>query len=360
MTRRERRGRPGAVAGNDAPRYLRYDEAEPARAGINHLRRNLEVLLREAHREGRLAVLPALNLAPRHNFGVDRPWRWETYFDFEASVLVDAAGAEHALPLAAGAPHAGGSALVLARGVPVPKSAAGRPLVARRLTDPVFGRQVRFARHGPPEVRFRPAPRVLALARGVVARLRERGGGAFCAVHVRRADRLFGPMRWLTRPARVRARLRTAGVPDGAVVYVLSDERAAGFWAPLAADYDLAVCADFAELAGVVSPNAPGGPDNYLLYEVEKQIMREASRRIETFPGAEYEPSDATLVPRAVWAVSRAARRCKNAAGEGFRRSVRGVLRGVLGPRAWAAAKGLAASRRRKDRGSAAGPARRD
>ena len=360
MTRRRRRERPRAGRGDGEPRHLRYDEEEPARAGINHLRRNLEVLLREAHREGRLAVLPALNLAPRHNFGVDRQWRWDTYFDLDASVLVDAAGAEHPLPLAAQAPEAGRPALVLDRGAPIPASAAGHPLVVRRIANPVFGKDVRFVRHGPPDFRFRPAPRVVALARHVVAGLRERGGGAFCAVHVRRTDRLFGPMRWLTRPARVRARLRASGVADGAVVYVLSDERAAGFWDPLAADYDLAVCRDFARLAAVVSANAPGGPDNYLLYEVEKQIMRAASRRIETFPVADSDGADATLVPRPVWAVSRAARRCKNAAGEGFRRSVRGILRGVLGPRAWAAAKGLAASRRRKDRGSAAGPARRD
>ena len=329
-------------------RYLRYDESRPTRAGINHLRRNLEVLLREAHLLGRLAVLPALRLAPQHNFGVDRQWRWDTYFDFEGSALVDAAGTVRALPLAAQPPPAGCPALLLPPGVPVPESVAGQPLVVRQVTNAVFGKEVRCARYGPPDFRFRPAPRVLDLARDVVARLRDRGTGEFCAVHVRRRDRLFGPMRWLTGPARVRARLQAVGVPDGAVVYVLSDERAPGFWEPLASRYELARWEDFPELGGIVSRTAPGGPDNYLLYEVEKQVMREASRRIETFPGADYEPSHATLVPPAVWTPARLARRSKNAAGEGFRRTVRLAVRGVAGPRGLGAA-GRAAARFRRD-----------
>ena len=56
---------------------------------------NLECLLREAHASGRLALLPALNLAPHHNFGIDRDWRWDAYVDFEASRLLDSAGEEH-------------------------------------------------------------------------------------------------------------------------------------------------------------------------------------------------------------------------------------------------------------------------
>ena len=343
--------RASAYGAEDPRRYLRYDETRPARAGINHLRRNLEALLREAHLLGRRAVLPALNLAPQHNFGVERQWRWDTYFDLDRSSLVDTAGTVHALPLVAKPPPAGCPALVLAPGVPAPESAAGQPLVVRQVTNPVFGKEIPCARYGPPDIRFRPAPRVLELATHVVARLRDRGGGEFSAVHVRRRDRLFGPMRWLTGPARVRARLQAVGVPDGAVVYLLSDERAAGFWAPLASRYDLARWEDFPELGGIVSRTAPGGPDNYLLYEVEKQVMREASRRIETFPGTDYEPSHATLVPPAVWMLARLARRSKNAAGEGFRRTVRLAVRGVAGPRGLEAVRRVAARFPRGGRG---------
>ena len=70
-------------------------------------RRNLECLLAEAHALGRLAILPPLRLAPRHNFGAPRAWRWETYFDLDGSVLVDAAGRPGPLPLARGAIDAG-------------------------------------------------------------------------------------------------------------------------------------------------------------------------------------------------------------------------------------------------------------
>ena len=205
---------PSGPAG-EGGRYLRYDEAEPVQRGINHLTRNLEVLLREAHLLGRVAVLPALHLAPKHNFGVDRQWRWETYYDFDGSRLVDASGKSHPLPLVAAPPSRCARALVVAAGERVPGSATGHPLIVRRITKSVFGKEVRFAAVGPPDFRFRPSPRVRQLARRVVSELRRRGGGSFHAVHVRRGDRLFGPMRWLTRPQRIRARLRAVDVPTG-------------------------------------------------------------------------------------------------------------------------------------------------
>ena len=329
---------PSGPAG-EGGRYLRYDEVEPVQRGINHLTRNLEVLLREAHLLGRVAVLPALHLAPKHNFGVDRQWWWETYYDFDGSRLVDASGKSHPLPLAAAPPSRCSRALVVAAGERVPGSATGHPLIVRRITRSVFGKEVRFAAVGPPDFRFRPSPRVRQLARRVVSELRRRGGGSFHAVHVRRGDRLFGPMRWLTRPQRVRARLRAVDVPDGAVVYLLSDERVPAFWDRLAVHYQLVRFGDFAELRGLVSATAPGGPDNYLLYSVEKQVMRGATLRIETFPGAEYEPADATLVPPAIWTLTQLGGRWSQAARRLVHRVVRGVVLGVLGPRAWAAAK---------------------
>ena len=323
-------------------RYLRYDEAEPVRRGIGHLTRNLEVLLREAHLLGRLAVLPALRLAPKHNFGVDRRWRWETYYDLDRSRMVDSSGRTHPLPLAADPPGPDSRAPAVAGGERVPPSAAGRPLVVRRVAASVFGREVRFAASGPPDFRFRPSRRVREPARRVVEELRRRGGGEFHAVHVRRGDRLFGPTRWLARPWRIRARLRAVDVPDGAAVYLLTDERARGFCDALAARYELVRFGDFAELRRLVSPKAADGPDNYLLYAVEKEVMRRAATRIETFPSAEYAPYDATLVPAAVWTATRLGSRWSQAARRLVRRVARGVVLGALGPRAWAAAKRLA------------------
>ena len=121
-----------------APGYLRYDDRRPAAAGLNHERRNLECLLAEAHALGRLAILPPLRLAPRHNFGAPREWRWETYFDLDRSVLVDAAGRTGPLPLAGGRIDAG-SLVHVGAGEPVPASAR---YAVRRVSSPVWRREV--------------------------------------------------------------------------------------------------------------------------------------------------------------------------------------------------------------------------
>ena len=349
MLRRQNRAtigaeqRPTDIAANAGTRYLRYDEVKPVSAGVNHQTRNLEVLMREAHSVGRLAVLPPLNLAPSHNFDVTRQWRWETYYDLQKSKMVDSFGKKHPLPLAFSPPDPFLDALTLPPKVRMLASAAGHPLVARRITTSVHARDVPFAAHGPPDFRFSPSPRVLTLARHVVAEICARGGGQFAAVHVRRGDRLFGPMKWLTAPARIRALLQANNVADGAVVFFLSDERNASFWEQLRPHYELVRYTDFANLRALVSPSAGGGPDNYLLYEVEKQIMRHAFRRIETFPGPEYEPSDSTLVPQTIWTVARFARRSKDAGTRLVHRLHR-LVRRIVGPRAWTAAKWLAAA----------------
>ena len=321
-----------------APGYLRYDDRRPAAAGLNHERRNLECLLAEAHALGRLAILPPLRLAPRHNFGEPREWRWETYFDLDRSVLVDAAGRTGPLPLAGGRIDAG-SLVHVGAGEPVPASAR---YAVRRVSSPVWRREVPRGAPGAVRIEMRPSARVLAVARRVVAALRRAPGG-FAAVHVRRGDRLFGPMRWLTRPGRIRRRLRSLGVEDGATVFFLSDERDPAFWRRLETHYRVVRYADFEALAALVAPGAPRR-DNYLLYEAEKAVMRAARVRVETFPGPEYEAADAVLVPAAAWWPARVARRTVHA---GLR-----LARRALGERCWSAAARVA--RRRGDRPGAA------
>ena len=315
--------------------YLRYDDRRPRAEGLNHERRNLECLLAEAHALGRLAILPPLRLAPGHNFGTPRAWCWETYFDLDGSVLVDAAGRAGPLPLARGAIDAGPPVRVGA-GEPVP---AGAGCAERRVRSPVWRRDVPGAAGvvGAVRIEVRPSARVLALARPVIAAL-GRAPGGFAAVHVRRGDRLFGPMRWLTRPARIRRRLRALGVADGATVFFLSDERDPAFWRRLEPHYRVVRHADFEALAALVAPAAPER-DNYLLYEAEKAVMRAAPVRVETFAGAEYEPADAVLVPAAVWGPARLARRTVHA---GLR-----LARRVLGERGWRAARAVRGRLRR-------------
>ena len=262
-----------------APRYLRYDAKTAIVVGMNHWLTNLECLMREAYATSRLAVLPALDLSPRHNFGVDREWRWESYVDLGESRLVDADGREHPLPLASRPPDVALPALTLNPGERMPPGAQVRRLVVRRIEHSLYRADVPEADRPPVDVRFRPAPRVRELARPMIEALTARGEGRFTAVHVRRGDRGW---KRFTVPACIQAHLKGRGVADRSVVFILSDERAPGFWEPLKEHYDLVRYTDCPRLAGLVSGADGRRPDNYLLYEVEKEIMRSAALRIES------------------------------------------------------------------------------
>ena len=282
-------------------RYLAY-EAAPDRAGINHKLRNLQWLMREAFTLGRLALLPPLELHPRHNFGVARAWRWADYFDLGASRLVDAAGAEHPLPLVDALP-AGLQGRRIGAWEPAGKACRDCDLLVRRMDSTVYAHDLAG---GVPAYgfRMRPAARVLALAGPVLDALRARAPGGFAAVHVRRGDRLAVPLvRRATQPRAVRRCLERIGVAAGATVFVLSDERDPDWWAAVAEQCNPVRSADFPALRALASPSRP---DNYLLYEVEKAVMRSASQRVETLPG-DYERADATLVPRLRWTLARPA-----------------------------------------------------
>ena len=320
----------------EGPYYLRYRDGAATAPGMNHQLGNLACLLREADALGRFAVLPPLRLSAAHNFGIARTWRWDTYFDLAASRLVAAHGAE--LRSAAGVRATVRIALeapfVLEPGERLPTAARHCSVVERRVRADVHARDVPQSGWPPPELRLVPAARVRALAAPVIAALGV--DGRFAAVHVRRGDRRYGPLRWLTRPARIARRLERLGVPAGGTVYVLSDERDARYWRAFERTagrrFTVARHADFPALAALVPPPA-ACPDNYLLYEVEKEVMRHAAVRVETFPGLAPEPADAALVPLAVWLTVRTVRRSRQAALRCVRR--------IVGERMWGVARTL-------------------
>ena len=293
------RGVPGAagraVTEAGPARYLRYEQAVAAVAGVDHQVANLTCLLSEAHAAGRQAVLPPLLLHAEHNFDICREWRWESLFDFPRSRLIDAAGRRHPLPIAAGRPAAGMRVLRVARGALAPPDAGQYGLVVRRIESRLFARDVPAAARPAVGLELRAAERVLALARPVAARLRSLDGGRFAAVHVRRGDRVREYPRLarragrqypgrLTEPAHVRSVLQAAGIGDGAVVFLLSDERDAAFWQPLQRHYRVFREVDFPGMAALLAPSEEPLPDVHLVYLASLEVMRSASLRIGTLP----------------------------------------------------------------------------
>jgi hypothetical protein len=75
----------------------------------------------------------------------------------------------------------------------------------------------------------------------------------------------------------------------GRTLFLFSNEERSGFFAPLAAKYDVRTWRDFAELlevAGLVALSAGQEyeiKERFLLYLVEQSVAQRAQRRMETF-----------------------------------------------------------------------------
>ena len=303
-----------------ASRYLRYDEVRPVDAGIDHQLSNLRCLLAEAHALERLALLPPLRLEAKHNFGIASDWSWDTYLDLDASRLVGVDGREHPLPFVRELP----TGTLSTRTVP-PRARLsaedGSELIVRQVRHEVFAREVTVTNM--PVFRLRPSTSVLRHAGPVIEKLRNRWPAGYAAVRIRRGDRLWGPMRWLMRPEKISRRLRTLGIHEDDGVFFLSDERNPDFWSQLAPHFGTVRYTDFPELAEIVGPSSSRTPDNYLLYEVEKEVMRHARTVVETFPWPGREPQQKTLVPLAIWVIARNVRKGWRSARRFVRRCVR-------------------------------------
>lgn len=287
--------------------FLQYQPCRPFVAGLKHWSSNLHCLLGEAWETGRLAILPPLVLDPKHNFGIDREWKWESYFDLDRSALIDAGGREQPLPISPHRADASLPTLVLQPGEPMPTRARRYPLAIRRIESHTFKREVPTNGWLATNLRLAPAACVLKLVWPVILHLSGLDGGRFVAVHVRRGDRLARReySRRLTEPPHIRKILQERGVADGAVLFIASDEGRQDFWDPLKKYYRVVRYVDFPSLKAIVAPSNQSPPrhgprDNYLLYQVEREIMRRAALWIETLPGFESGASGA-LVGEAEW-----------------------------------------------------------
>ena len=274
--------------------FLQYEPCRPFVAGLKHWIGNLRCLLREAWATDRLAILPPLALDPKHNFGVKREWKWESYFDLGRSTLVGAGGWEQPLPIAPRRVDTSLRTLILQPGEPMPMRARNYPLVIRRIKNFAFRREVPADGSPTTYLHLASATSVLKLARPVIHHLSALDGGRFVAVHVRRGDRLARReySGRLTKPPHIRKMLEGRGVTNGEVLFIASDEHRQDFWDPLKKYYRVVRYVSFPALKALVTqpsqalPRQPP-PDNYLLYQVEREIMRSAALWIETIPGFE-------------------------------------------------------------------------
>ena len=165
-----------------APGWLQHEWVIPVNsADLGHKTANLNSLLREAHLTHRLAVVPRLELARQHNFGIRHDWRWEDFYDFDRSRLTDAAGCVHPLPIARCRPDCA-RPLVVEAGEAVPGPERSQRWVVRRINT-VMARDSMGDRSRANEVRIElfPSQQIAELARETVAEILSspgaRGGG---------------------------------------------------------------------------------------------------------------------------------------------------------------------------------------
>lgn len=250
-------------------------------AGLNHQLANLGTLFSEAASLGRVAVVAPPNLAPVHNFGRFVGNSWETYVDLLNSRV--SVGGRCISPAWQRADDfdfgrfARRHVLKLKQGERINDAQnAAYPLIVRdfRLRIGRFwADMVDVPDLSQIEVHFVAARNVQNLAAAVASRLE-----SFCAVHVRRGDRLklHPTLADATRPERILVKLRTL-VPTGDNLYISTDEWRQDYFEPLRAEYQVYQYFDF---DGLVTAREA---DNYLLYAIEKEIFDRAHTRVFTF-----------------------------------------------------------------------------
>lgn len=274
----------GPITPPDAHRYFTIDiEARP---GINHLRYALELLIREALAHGRTPVVFKPWFDPRHNLGKNLDVNWDRYLEL-ARVAIH---------------HRPSGAVSEVRAL-MPFEIAGfdrlstlwieRDHVITERENRTFDLIVRHNKTGldipgihdgpmglPDHfIRFRPSASVLQASAAVRAKL-----GKYCAMHVRRDDMLemtdqYPNLARDTQPERILETL-TRSLPLGFRVYIMTNERDQHYFEPLRQRFEIFQYFDFPELKQLIDCEQP---DNFLLFEIEKQLFEQADVRVHTF-----------------------------------------------------------------------------
>jgi len=130
------------------------------------------------------------------------------------------------------------------------------------------------------DIQIPPSQKVKSIAQGVVDKLRAEGN--YCVLHIRRGDRLLISDELLdraTQPGAILDKVKDI-FPEGAALYIMTDEWDRTFFDPLRARYRVRRYLNFPELAELVHGKTP---NNHLLYAVEKQIASQSSKECRTF-----------------------------------------------------------------------------
>jgi hypothetical protein len=260
---------------NDS-KYILHIPKRDHLTGLLHQRNNLFALLMEAKYLNRTAVISPLLLNGKHNHGKDLHTSWEKYIDikklqsFHPFVFQEELGDLEKIPHQIFDEHC-------------------KPLELCNNQSPLLIRQHKQYPNYYILIKiidrkdwystllnlFQPSETIVNLANIAIKKM-----GTYHCIHVRRGDKL----NWKQCPGLDKAtqpknlmRFLVKHISKGEKLYIMSNESQNGFFNILNRNYEVYTYNDFPEYVGFEKE------DNYFLFMIENEIMRQAKTKIKTF-----------------------------------------------------------------------------
>ncbi len=252
--------------------YLFY--YENTRAGIDHLKSNLQFYLLEAGELNRTCVLTRPGLHPFHNNGVDISESWSKYIEFGKSIFpkkIDFIFYREFLKKN----FSKNEILVVRRGHKI-KPAENKKYKVIIRDIGAFRRvykSLQLVSELP--VSFYPSKRIIDEAKIVLDQIPE----TFFAVAIRRGDLLnsIDSLAEKISPQNVMKKLQEYN-HQKLPIFIMTNEPNRNYYDNLSDEFEVYRYHDFDNLAQIAEEG-----DNYLLYEIEKLIFLQAKTQIHTF-----------------------------------------------------------------------------
>lgn len=257
-------------------KYIYHEPKENHLVGIMHLKKNLFSLMMEAKFLNRIAIIPPLHLSPKHNNDVPVIANWDKYIllnklnlfnpivsledygeiDYRKCKLID----ENIQP----------NQII---------HESNQMIVRKHNQYPNYYILINFFANKNWKIKlinlFQPSKLVAKYAKIAISKMEN-----YHCIHIRRGDKL----KWKqcpgldrkTRPEYIKKFLINI-LPKGETIYIMSNEKEPNFFDLLKNSYNLITYKDFPEFIQI------GSVDNYLLFSIENEIMKNATTKVRTF-----------------------------------------------------------------------------
>lgn len=258
----------------ESGRYLLYYDFH--QKGIGHLTSNLVHYFCESSNLNRDCVITPPLLSKAHNAGQSLTVSWKQYFDFKQSKLPT----NYLFYDAFINKQFTNEQVLIVGGERISDEENQQYTVIIRDMRAFKLYRLTYNTHYPPprpEVIFAPAKIIRDQADLTLKQLPKK----FCAIHIRRGDRLvYNPTAKTNTSAKNVLKKLQQFNPDKLPVFLMTDEKDSQFYANLNAHFKIYRYTDFTNLVEIAAQG-----DNYLLFCIESFILSRATVRIRSIKG---------------------------------------------------------------------------